>query len=223
MNRGDARLRRGYSVETSRGDAAPAGNMQARFLTTHTESGKVITARNDTVPSLAAASENLDSLGVVGLVEHYEASMCLLLFRSMGGSLPRDGPCSCKAFRTNKLEHNAHGVPGHSVESLNASTRALVDKLVQVDRRLYEYARRVFYGEVNRVLNATGVDLLCRASASARRLAPEDAHPKLGTVPGARGTRTAFHYIHISKTAASSVKIKVPVARAQSCGPGSIN
>ena len=37
-------------------------------------------AGGDAVPSLTVASANLDSLGVVGLVEHYEASACLLLY-----------------------------------------------------------------------------------------------------------------------------------------------
>ena len=85
----------------------------------------------------------------------------------MGGSLPRDGPCSCEAFGTNKIAHVAHKVPAaHSVESLDAAIRALIEKLVQVDRPLYQHAQRIFYGEVDRVRNATGVDLLCRENRS---------------------------------------------------------
>ena len=143
-------------------------NMQARYLTQTNRWSHGIVKHDDALPSLKIAVANLEKVGIVGLTEHYDASLCLLLFRSLDAAnvLPRS-KCSCVAFlerRSKKLgTYITHRVPVHSVTSLDADTLAMISTLVQVDMRLYEHARRLFYNEVDRVRNATGVDLLCRS------------------------------------------------------------
>ena len=152
-------------------------NMQTRYFTADCASGSINAhvAKSEACrrsPSIDEAKRNLAKLEVVGLTEHYSASVCLLEFHATS-TLSSD----CRTCRDGRLvaslRHHriAHNVPPHNVSMLDDSALSLVKTLTKVDRELYGFADKVFHRDVDRVRTEIGVDLLCRGDATA------DYHP----------------------------------------------
>ena len=117
-------------------------------------------AEGTVTPPLASATEALNEIGVVLIVEHYDASLCLFEYRALGFLTPH---CTCAARKesSRRDHHESHGVPKHSIDDVDAKTARAMRSLVEVDTALYAHALERFKAEVREVFAATGVDLLC--------------------------------------------------------------
>ena len=113
---------------------------------------------NERPPPLELALRSLSEGRVVGLVEEYNASLCLLHLvaardgNATVGTPPPLGNTTFQASRVRAVLARAskvtHGVPPHSSASLPPATLALVDQLTTADRQLYAAAVARFHREV---------------------------------------------------------------------------
>eukprot|EP00404_Azadinium_spinosum_P000226 CAMPEP_0180420890 /NCGR_PEP_ID=MMETSP1036_2-20121128/2866_1 /TAXON_ID=632150 /ORGANISM="Azadinium spinosum, Strain 3D9" /LENGTH=253 /DNA_ID=CAMNT_0022426133 /DNA_START=181 /DNA_END=939 /DNA_ORIENTATION=- len=98
---------------------------------------------------LSTALANLQTTFFVGIAEHYQASVCLLLIKATE-KLPAF--CDCKdeaswaAFSSRKI---VHGVRPHSVQDVSDDDIVLVDFLTSVDHVLYQVALKIFQAEIS--------------------------------------------------------------------------
>jgi hypothetical protein len=131
-------------------------NMQTRYLT---DIDACLCPPHNTcplqfMPDLESAKRNLERVSVLGLVENYTLSLCLLEFDARG-VVP--GACTDPARFGTRLKHEthqAHGVPPHSVAMLSRSERKLLSRLVRADEELYALARARFERDVRAMVAA---------------------------------------------------------------------
>jgi len=145
-------------------------NMQARKMTlTSKELGHIARNPDARFPPLDIAKSNLQDIELIlGITEHYSASMCLLEYHAAQGNLTE--ACRTCDYSTHSLplveakqHHSSHGVPPHSLDMItNQTTVQCIAKLTEIDQQMYDYALTLFMNEVEIVKNETGVDLLCR-------------------------------------------------------------
>jgi len=114
-------------------------------------------------PSLSDAMRSLDSLFFVGLVEHYQASICLFFAKThQGEPLPRFCDCRDKtAWGSFRSAHESHGVPPHSLSDLDEEDLGMISNLTQLDVQLHTAATKRFEREAAEVKRKTGVQILC--------------------------------------------------------------
>lgn len=138
-------------------------NLQTRFLVNN-RYARFVRDATELEPSLDVAKSNLDSIGLVGISDYYEASVCLFEYHTLGGKLLPEY-CTCQGSRLQLFDKNmtrlTHHVPKHSIHGLHAKLFQKVHRLVRVDLQLYDYALRRFQRQLQKVRITTGVDLLC--------------------------------------------------------------
>jgi hypothetical protein len=138
-------------------------NMQTRYLV-KAKLVHFVHYETELEPSLDVAKSNLDSIGLVGISDYYEASVCLFEYHTLRGRLLPEY-CTCQGSRLQLADKNmirlTHNVPKHSIHDLNANLLQKVHRLVQMDLQLYDYALRRFRRQLEKVRMTTGVDLLC--------------------------------------------------------------
>jgi len=140
-------------------------NMQARFLSLDNLNVHIAESEDDLEPPLTVAIQNLESIGTIGITDHYDASVCLFEYKALGYFLP---DCECNE-QTNQLRiaelghtvHITHGVPPHSIDDVKNDTLFAIQEMTKIDEKLYNHALTMFYDEIEIVANETGVDLLC--------------------------------------------------------------
>jgi len=142
-------------------------NLQTRFMAANTTYTVHYHRSEATLrPSLENARANLRGAKLlVGITEHFAASMCLLEHRASGGGLTRAcRTCDPEAHTlATKMNRETHGVPPHSFDMVtNETTLRHVRTLTELDQQLYDYALTIFHEEIDSVYNETGIDLLCR-------------------------------------------------------------
>lgn len=127
----EAAMERDLEAFLKRGVTTLMDNAQTRFLSGHWDApyGRC------TDEMLWAALRNLDSMSVVGLVEHFDASL-LLLQRAFRWRAPYYIPVNVNSGR-----------PG--VEELSESARRLLRRHNELDTELYLAARRLFGKQVS--------------------------------------------------------------------------
>ena len=140
-------------------------NMQARYATCTCERNcahHLVSPK----PTKARAAAGLAALDVVGLIEHFDASVCLVM-DAAGIELPDacfcDSNASLAAEVVNKPPeryHIAHGVHRHSPDDLDAATLRTVDALTALDRHVYKAARKIFFRDVSGVEARLGRKML---------------------------------------------------------------
>ena len=99
-------------------------------------------------------------MDVVGVMEHFDASACLVM-DAAGINLPDACFCDTSSSFTGDRYHVAHGVAHHSPRDLDAATLSIVDSLTALDRHLYMAARRLFARRVVEVEARLGRRILC--------------------------------------------------------------
>mmetsp|Transcript_31106 Transcript_31106/g.99281 ORF Transcript_31106/g.99281 Transcript_31106/m.99281 type:complete len:399 (+) Transcript_31106:102-1298(+) len=110
------------------------------------------------------AIENMNRMWMVGIVEAYQESLCLL-HATVTGALP--ATCDCERRREEADEglphhHETHGVAPHSVDDHAEEVLALIDGLTAEDTLLYRAAVQRFVRDVRQVEQHHGVRILCR-------------------------------------------------------------
>jgi len=136
-------------------------NMQTRALTCVGNSHHLM---SDQVLHMDAAMRSFDELSFVGLVEHYQATLCLLHARSHDRRARLPAFCDCgnrTAWSSFRGRRESHGVPPHSPDDLSREDRGMIDSLTQLDQQVYERAKRRFMQEVRAVERAKRVRLVC--------------------------------------------------------------
>ena len=107
---------------------------------------------------LEEAVRNLRSLWFVGILEHYKASLCLLMFQLQ---LPMTS-CSCEGQAAAQHVHERHGIPKeHPTHVLPAAVRAKIEGLSAVDKELYRAAVAEFRERIAYVEATIGDTILC--------------------------------------------------------------
>merc|ERR1719203_1819049 len=95
---------------------------------------------------LEKAIENLESMRFVGVLEHYQASVCV--FASLAApEAPLPVFCNCAdtlAWSSFESEREDFGLPEHSSKDITAEEHKLLDQLVKDDLLLYEAAKKRF-------------------------------------------------------------------------------
>eukprot|EP00929_Paragymnodinium_shiwhaense_P077840 TRINITY_DN40188_c0_g1_i1.p1 TRINITY_DN40188_c0_g1~~TRINITY_DN40188_c0_g1_i1.p1 ORF type:complete len:415 (+),score=87.76 TRINITY_DN40188_c0_g1_i1:141-1385(+) len=113
---------------------------------------------------LDEAEQNLKEIFFVGITEHYQASVCLLMIK-MGRPLPEFCDCeNMEAWASFSSIHYTHGVKKHSIANASAEELAMIDALTADDQRLYRAASIRFFKEVKGVQEKSGVRLICDQS-----------------------------------------------------------
>jgi hypothetical protein len=144
-------------------------NMQARYMTA---SGKekdphFAHDRSGRVPDLSLAASNLRTIDMVGITEYYSASLCLLEYFALDGTLSplcrQCDPSTGKIMAQEKQHRESHGVPHHSIDMISEqSLQYIENNLTTIDQELYKMGLQLFDEQIEMVWRATGVDLLCR-------------------------------------------------------------
>mmetsp|Transcript_88452 Transcript_88452/g.275012 ORF Transcript_88452/g.275012 Transcript_88452/m.275012 type:complete len:234 (+) Transcript_88452:796-1497(+) len=122
---------------------------------------------------LATARGSVRSLWMVGIVEAYPESMCLL-FSKMYDYLPAS--CDCTNTTDGRIrppfatQHRAHGVKSHGVEDLDQETLGYIDSLTADDLAIYKEGVKRFWGDIHAAEAKHGVKVICNATHS--RLQP---------------------------------------------------
>ena len=111
-------------------------------------------------PTPARAAAGLAALDVVGVMEHFDASACLVM-DAAGLDLPDACFCDTPSSFTGARYHVAHGLARHSPRDLDQETLAAIDALTALDRHLYNAARRRFAKRVLAVEARLGRRILC--------------------------------------------------------------
>mmetsp|Transcript_14551 Transcript_14551/g.20427 ORF Transcript_14551/g.20427 Transcript_14551/m.20427 type:complete len:491 (-) Transcript_14551:158-1630(-) len=147
-------------------------NMQARYMVCERRgwmNSHGVQSPHLLEPNISRAKAFLNSTFMLGLVEEYGLSLCVIAFQARQGSLP--GWCSCEptAPKPPSFARVLHGAPVHSLRNARNESLAKIDKLVRVDLELYAYAEQLFWARVEDVEARTGKDLSCLAR---RKLTP---------------------------------------------------
>jgi len=135
-------------------------NMQTRALTCKDKNCH----HYDSEPSVKDALSNLDSLGFIGLVEHYQASLCLFHAKAHDMKEPLPTFCNCKdvaAWNSFRSNHEGHGLPAHSVVDLTQEDKAMIKALTRKDEQVYQKALRRFRSDIAKVEDHFNVRLWC--------------------------------------------------------------
>jgi hypothetical protein len=137
-------------------------NMQTRALTCKSEDAHHYSSM---VPvDVDMALSNLKSLGFIGIVEHYQASLCLFHAKAHDMKEPLPRFCDCKnasAWNSFRSKNERHGVPSHSVDDLSQENKGRIKALTQKDELVYREALKMFSREIVTVEDHFGVKLLC--------------------------------------------------------------
>jgi hypothetical protein len=141
-------------------------NMQARYMVTNAKSPHFATTKSDRWPDLATSRKRLAELQVVGIVEHYPASLCVFEYHAGGRTFLTDDCQVCDEEGQLKvaksLVHHSHGVPPHSIHSISNETLELIHDMTRIDQQLYQTGLEMFVQHVDSIRHETGMDLLCR-------------------------------------------------------------
>merc|ERR1719282_1136988 len=112
---------------------------------------------------LEKAIENLESMQFVGVVEHYQASLCV--FAALAApKAPLPVFCNCtdtEAWSSFKSKREDFGLPKHSFTDITAEEHELLDQLVKDDLILYGAAKKIFQRQARAVEEKRKVRLLC--------------------------------------------------------------
>ena len=65
----------------------------------------------------------------MGIMEHYKASLCMLMFQLQLSM----AECDCQSQATAKHVHERHGVPYHDINLLPGTVRAKIDAMTAAD------------------------------------------------------------------------------------------
>lgn len=142
-------------------------NMQTRYFTCRYSIPPV---RNPTDEAHNAVSQStnlenalrsMDATFVIGLVEHYQESLCLFIGSAVD-TLP--DWCNCedkKAWNRMSQTRYAHGVPQHSISDLSEEDLRMVEALTKDDAALYAAAERRFITDIRRQEHKHGIKILC--------------------------------------------------------------
>lgn len=88
----------------------------------------------------------INDLWFYGLTEYYTLSTCVVEFLV---STTLSDACRCPYQPKNVDEKRiTHGVPPHPYKSLSNNTKQMVNQLVSEDRKLYDYAKKMFFKKV---------------------------------------------------------------------------
>lgn len=113
--------------------------------------------------NLKEALHNLQTLFFVGLVERYQASVCV--FAAKVNTMNYLPPfCNCsdeQSWKTFKQHKITHGVPPHSIRNLTKEDVRLIDEMTQLDAAVYRKAKEIFERDVSKVESHFGVKLSC--------------------------------------------------------------
>jgi hypothetical protein len=142
-------------------------NMQARYFTTEIPDGEAHSANStaDQWPNIESARERLNSVHVVGIMEHFPASLCLFEYEAGGHQFLTEGCQVCEGGElkvAKTLIHEVHNVPPHSIDSISTQTRFMIQNMTTIDQQLYESGLDIFQHHVDQIRDRTGMDLLCR-------------------------------------------------------------
>jgi len=133
-------------------------SMQAQRLTCH------MPLNYSVLPSADLAVSNMKGSWFVGLVEAYQASICLFHVK-LGNPLP--SYCNCKdpqrwnSYNTTKMNVNPNG---HRLSDFSPEVIRLIDDLTEADRKLYNAARLRFVSEIRQVEKTFNTMILCDES-----------------------------------------------------------
>jgi len=143
-------------------------NMQSRYFVKKGRGAQYVRNELDRIPPLEEAKRVMSSIGVVGIMEHYSASVCLFEYKTLGYLTDF---CHCDnrthaLFLTewNKGKRISHGVPSHDIGSVDKEIVTMAHALVEIDTMLYKHAMLAFKRKLRLVEKETGVDLLCNVS-----------------------------------------------------------
>jgi len=112
-------------------------------------------------PDLDRAVQNMKGAWFVGLVDAYQASICLF-HAKLSNQLP--AYCDCRkpelwnSFKGHQENTNEHH---RKISEYPPQVLELVDKLTVADRALYEAGRKRFVDEIREVERAHGTQILC--------------------------------------------------------------
>jgi hypothetical protein len=115
---------------------------------------------------LRIATRRLES-SVFGVVEEFDASMCLMRFQLGNYRSLRDyrAECDCRGNRTWMTAHkNIHGnntASSHHKEMLSLDDVRRIEAAMQPHKRLYALALEIFYRRVRATEQFADVKLLC--------------------------------------------------------------
>lgn len=100
---------------------------------------------------------------IVGLTEHFQASMCLVLTKQ-NDELPSWCNCLDKvawAQFDHQVPRGAHGVQTHSIQDLSARDLMLIEALTKEDVVVYRAAQAFFMKEVRSLERQYNTKLMC--------------------------------------------------------------
>lgn len=114
-------------------------------------------------PNISAEVDNVDSAWFVGLVEQYQASVCLLRLK-LGEAPPRYCDCShpeqWRTFPGLKLNKNSHP----EVDDMSQESLVKMDRLAAADWQLYKAGQKRFVRDVLEMEQKHNIKLLCNFS-----------------------------------------------------------
>mmetsp|Transcript_109930 Transcript_109930/g.328695 ORF Transcript_109930/g.328695 Transcript_109930/m.328695 type:complete len:366 (-) Transcript_109930:49-1146(-) len=119
-------------------------------------------------PNFELALQRVESTWFVGLVEKYQASVCLL--RAKLGEAPLPPYCDCRDPKKWATFQGSHeNMVGHTTNfsAMSKETIREIDKLTTLDRQLYKAGMRRFLREIREVEEAHKTKLLCNFTATA--------------------------------------------------------
>ena len=102
------------------------------------------------------ATDRMLSLDAIGLTEHYRLSICIILLETQ-----KKFPDQCKCDFKMKEKHESHGVPKHTVDSLDTETIKLIHGFIHYDRELYRAAQQAFWARVHALENIWKQNFRC--------------------------------------------------------------
>jgi len=109
------------------------------------------------------ALKNVDSYTFVGIVEFYQASMCIFHDKVQPGS-PLPDFCDCgDEAKWSSFPHNhvSHHVPGHSSTDLSQEDRQKAATLTEHDQKIYKAGLERFHREVRELEKRRGLRIHC--------------------------------------------------------------
>lgn len=109
------------------------------------------------------ALENVNRYYFVGIAEFFQASVCVFHDKVMP-SRPLPDFCDCQNtanWASFPFPHVSHHVPKHSLNDMSAEDLLKVDKLTQMDLKVYEAGLERFYSEVRELEERRGLRIHC--------------------------------------------------------------
>lgn len=110
-------------------------------------------------------AEAIRNLWFVGILEHFDLSVCLFKYQ-INGKLPQSCRCDhnqinrqSTVLRETKIER--HNVPPHPISVLNTTLIKMIRDLSQADEYAYRFAVKEFFKRVKKVEEALGKSLSC--------------------------------------------------------------